>query len=300
VRHYATVCRGWQLPVLLESMRRHCGDFTLDALAWDFEADRNLGPEVYVQSRAGFLAKHPECAPERLPGPPRSPIDTVATVRWAFFFDVMKATRAPLTTLDGDLWFWSSPEPMFDEIGDAPMAVCPHGIPPRSFGLPGVCYETHRRYGLYNSGLVYFGLEGAGALAEMAEATREWSYTEVRQHPEDGQDDFGDQGALERIARRHGAREIIHPGVNVAPWNIHHRDPNMSYARTGDGQLEAEVVVVGRPLVVYHYSSLRFQPNGRVLQWADEGYAVSRAQQRLLYWPYVEACSRQLRAARAG
>lgn len=290
MRHYATVCREWQLPVLLQSMRRHCGEFKLHVLAWDYDPHDApwLGPDVVVTPREAFLRRAAGLwDPEMLPGPRRSAIDTVATVRWKYFLDVMADERAPLTTLDGDLWFWSSPEPMFEEIGDAPMAVCPHGIPPASLRLPGVVYETHRRYGLYNAGLVYFSQGGAASLGAMADATSEWSYTMVRKHPVDGLDDFGDQGALERIAHRQkGSVLIVHPGVNAAPWNIHQR---------GSELVDGQVLVGHRPLIVYHYSSLRLGPRGDVLQVADQGYAVSLEQQRMIYWPYIDAVREQLR-----
>src|SRR5262249_31004536 len=148
-------------------------------------------------TREDFLARHPEYAADRLPGRPRSSVDTVATVRWQFFCDVMEETGQPLTTLDGDLWFWSSPEPMFEEIGGSGFAVSPHRIPPGSARLPGVTLETHRRYGLFNGGLAYFA--DLPPAREMAARTYEWSYTEVIGLP-NGQFMFGDQGHLERVA----------------------------------------------------------------------------------------------------
>lgn len=274
-RHYATVCHERQLPVLFASMVRHCQPFVLHALAWDHDANGgavSAGADLRVYGRRDFLSRNPSFAPDMLPGPPRSAIDTVATVRWAFFAEVMRAERCELTTLDGDMWFWSSPDELFDEIGLADMAVCPHGIPPASFGLPGVTHETHHVFGKYNSGMVHLGTRDVAV--DMARRNHQWSYTQVCEHPGGGIN-FGDQGHLERVADEYGAHVVVHPGVNAAPWNIHQRGLRV----LGD------VVHVGhRPLVCYHYSSLHHGG-----QLADAAYAITPDQQRILYEPYLRA-----------
>lgn len=285
-RHYATVAHAHQIPVLLASMRRHCGDFRLFVLAWDYDPPLGSRPDVGFARREDFLHHHPDLEPSRLPGPPRLPINIIDTVRWAFFADVMEATGEPLTWLDGDQWFFSSPEPVYAELGaaGARFAVSPHRIPPRAAGLPGACLETHRCYGLYNSG---FGWAADRApLLEMAALTREWSYSAVRARA-DGGWDFGDQGHLERVAARHGAHVIQHPGVNLAPWNIH--DVRLT-ERSGLLLVDLWPVVDCRLLVTYHYSSMRFADFGdRVLQYADPGYEINDHQKALIYEPYAQA-----------
>ncbi len=271
IRHYATVCRPEQVRVLLESMRDHCGEFVLHVLAWDYDPPADE-PDVYFTLRDFFLRQHPECL--TLPGPPRSAVDTVATVRWKFYLDVMETTGQPLLCIDGDQWFWSSPEPMFEEIGRAPFAVSPHRIPQAARGLAGVTFETHRQFGLFNAGLVY--VADPLPLVDMAAAAHDWSYTQVRTHPVDGMPDFGDQGALERVAARYGAHVIAHPGVNVAPWNVH-----------GHLLIDGEPPTVdGEPLITYHYSSLR--PD----RLANPEYGINANQAGTLYVPYLRALDR--------
>lgn len=299
-RHYSTVCHERQLPVLLASMRRHCGDFRLHVLCWDFDGHDTgiVGNDVEFWPREMFLHAHPELDPIRLPGPPRSPVDTVATVRWAYFADVMESNGEPLTWLDGDIHFFSSPEPLYDELtaAGARFAVSPHRIPPRAAGHPGVCHETHAQYGLFNAGLGWAA--DPAPLLEMAEATRAWSYTEVRPHPDDGLPDFGDQGALERIACQRGAHVIEHPGVNLAPWNVH-RAHLRSFTPPGGPPLPASYPVVGhpqQPVIAYHFSSLRLNAAGDVVQMANPCYEISPWQAAVLYEPYLAA----VRAAAAG
>jgi len=113
VRHYATCARARELPVLLASMRKHCRPFVLHVLAWDYDPvgmpfwlphhDDDPGATVVrvnYTTRGAFLARHPDLEPSRLPGPPRSAVDVVATVRWAFFGDVMESTGEPLVIDD--------------------------------------------------------------------------------------------------------------------------------------------------------------------------------------------------------
>jgi hypothetical protein len=282
IRHYATVCRETQVDVLFSSMERHCGAFVLHVLAWDWEP-RSVGPGVAVVRRETFLARHPDYAPERMPGAPRSPINSAVTARWRFFADLVADLGQPLTTLDGDIWFWSSPEPMFEEIGAARLAVSPHRIPPAKWGRPGATFETHRKYGLYNTGFVY--LADPAIADELAALNLGWSDTVLRRLPE-GRVVFGDQGWLELVVEKHGAHVIEHLGVNVAPWNVHAH----SFERRDDGQ----IYVGGQPLVCYHYSSLHLGPDGSVGQFADPGYAITVGQTQIFYEPYLSV----LRAGR--
>lgn len=300
MRHYATCARARELPVLLASMRKHCRPFVLHVLAWDYDPvgmpfwlphhDDDPGATVVrvnYTTRGAFLARHPDLEPSRLPGPPRSAVDVVATVRWAFFGDVMESTGEPLVMQDGDIHYFSSPEPVFAEIGAARLAVTPHRIPPRSRGLPGVVLETHACYGRLNTGWSYAA--DPEPVREQAAAVRAWSYTEVRRHPIDGLPDFGDQGSWERIAARRRAHEIAAP-VNIGPWSVHDRP----LARGPGGA----VTFGGRDLVAYHFSSMRFAPDGSVQQYANACYEIERAPGvvELVYRPYLDAVA----AASAG
>ena len=277
-RHYVTACRAHEFPVLLASMERHCQPFLLHVLAWDWPFPAYVPANARIVSRGSFLSRHPEYAPERLPPPPRTRINEVCTARWRFLADVLQDFEAPATLIDGDLWFWSSPEPVFEEIGSAPMAVSPHAFAPAAAGLPGVTLESHRKYGVYNSGFTY--VASAAAAERLAALNWEWSHTELRTLP-DGRMVFGDQGWLEQVAGEVGAHVIQHPGVNVGPWNVH----TQVLRQAQDGT----VFFGGRPLIAYHYSSFRPGPGG---QLADPHYAVTTEQGRILYEPYAAALSK--------
>lgn len=275
MRTYFTACRDWQLPVLLGSMRRHCGAFRLVVFAWDWDPDWHAydRAEVHFITRAEFLVRHPEYA--QPPGPPRKTINLIDTCRWRVTADLIAGGRGPVTYVDGDQWFFSSPEPMFEEIGDARLAVSPHRIPPRALGLPGVCLETHRKFGLFNSG--FSVVADLGIAEEMAANVFRWSYSGSIEYPK-GVYYFGDQGALEQVATRERAHVIRHPGVNVAPWNA-----NCHRLEGRDGHLYVDDV----PLVTYHFSGL--DPGG---QLANTEYCVPPEYVDLVYRPYLAEVNR--------
>jgi hypothetical protein len=276
-RTYLTACRQHEVPILARSMLDHCEPFTLNVVAWDWDPGPNWGTEKgqfkYI-TRKQFLARHPEY--EHLPGPPRQTINMLDAARWRVTADLLADGAESVTYVDGDQWFFSSPEPVFKEIGAARLAVTPHGIPPAAAGVPGVTFETHRKYGFYNSGFWY--VADAGIAGEMADACFEWCYSNVVPQP-DGTYLFGDQGHLERVAHRRGALVIQHPGVNVAPWNVHARE----IEQAEDGTILAG----GRPLITYHFS--QFRPGVRA---ANPEYAVTPEQERLIYPPYLAELKR--------
>lgn len=278
MRHFSTTAHAALLPqlrVLHASMRRHCAPFRLHVLtedaavaSWCLTQD-----DVRAYSVADLLARHPDLAPECLPGPPRTPRELAIGWRWWLVVDLLKAGIGPVTNLDVDLWFVSSPEAVFEEIGGAEMAVSPHSFPRAELGLPGVTHESHIRYSSLNAGFVYFA--DLAPAAHFAELCREGPISEDRIHA-DGTVRWGEQGGEEIVAEAHGAHVIQHPGNNVGPWNVHGR----LLARAADGALWFG----GRPIVSFHFHSLR--PGE---QLANPVYAVNAQQAAWLYLPYAMA-----------
>ncbi|HXJ49639.1 MAG TPA: hypothetical protein VNF91_10770, partial [Candidatus Acidoferrum sp.] len=282
-RHYATVCHERQVPVLHRSMIRHCMPFVLHVLCWDWEPQIAEGREETPQGelhwaikytrRDAFLERHPSVMP--LPGPARNANETVCTIRWRFFCDVMEDTGQPLTAIDGDMMFFGDPEPLFNEIGDAPCAVSPHNFAPDSEGLPGVTLESHAKFSTKNGGWSYFA--DRTALERMRKLTDEWCKIGWRRMP-NGRLLFGDQGYLELLEEEHGAHVIRHPGVNLGPWSRYIRKLS-----TRDGQ----ILVDGQPLISAHFQSLKFDGE-RITQLADASYEITDDIVHVLYDPYVK------------
>lgn len=278
-RYLTTVDSGYlpRLKVLVGSMRVHCKPFRLAVLAWGRDAIEWCArqPDVDVTPLALFYLHHPEYLPSNLPGPPRERIDEVlCTARWKYAEDAVEQLGS-VTMLDADLMFWSSPEAVLDDVRGAPWAVLPHGFPRAAAGHLGVSWETHRKFGLYNGGWVYFN-DAAPARA-MAKLTWEWCYAGFRKWP-DGRETYGDQGQIEVAMVDHPAQQFLSPATCPGPWNVHAHE----VARVG-GRMHFD----GEPLVAYHYQSMRLQ--GSQVEFGDAGYELTLRQLELLYYPYLVA-----------
>jgi hypothetical protein len=214
----------------------------------------------------------------------RSPRDYVFTLASCLVASVLAATPAGevATYLDADLFFYSSPAPLFAAMEGA------------SVGLVGHRHHwwTRRleKYGRLNVGWVSFRADAAGRAAASWWRARclEWCFAWL-----DG-DRFADQKYLDHmIAALPGVREIDHPGANVGPWNVcRHR-----VGRRADGSF----VVDGRhPLVFFHYSGVVENPGG---EWSCSNISYLGPFPRLvreeLYRPYI-ARILEIRAAIGG
>jgi len=194
-----------------------------------------------------------------------------------------------ITYLDADVSFFSDPVALLDELGDASVLLVPERNP----------YFTGK--GSYNAGCISFRKVEAGmnALHWWRDRCLEWCFDRV----EDGK--FADQAYLDDVADRFRDVQILqHPGAGVAPWNGSYHSIERQ-----DGSL----VVDGRPLVFYHFQSVRlsyltgvFRRSPRLAKayWSsptrvrlfgaiDRGYSVSAAEKELLWLPYL----RQLQSA---
>lgn len=282
-RHWATTAHGVYLPqlrVLYTSLQRHCAPFRLHVLAEGREVFEWCREQADVEPTLvdALLWRHPRWAADRLPGPPRNGNELACAWRWRFVADLVARTGEPIVLVDADVMFWSSPEPIFDEIVAAGVALVPHAFAPAAAGLPGVTVETHLRYGRMNGGFSRWA--DPAAAERMAELTRLHSIAADHVLP-DGRVIWGDQGWLEVIQEEFGAHVIEHVGAAPGPWSVH----TQSLRQSHDGRL----FFGGRPLVSFHYSSLRWNPDGSLRQLFDPPYQVTVEQQRLLYDPYLAA-----------
>ena len=114
-----------------------------------------------------------------------------------------------LTYLDADLLFFSSVEPLFDEINGASIAAVEHRYTPRLAHLA--------VYGRFNVQWVSIRRdpEGLACLKKWRDQCVEWCFAVV----EDGK--LGDQKYLDAWPAEYpGFHVLSHPGAGVAPWNL--------------------------------------------------------------------------------
>jgi hypothetical protein len=182
-----------------------------------------------------------------------------------------------LTYLDADLYFFTSPEPIFAEMGDQSILIVGHRFPDH--------LKHYERNGIFNVGLLTFRRDrfALACLEWWRERCLEWCYD----RNEDGR--YADQGYLNDWPTRfEGVHVLAHAGCGLAPWNIGSQrlSKREGLPHTADGV----------PVVFYHFHGLRVW-NRWIIDpgWQYEA-TTPAAVRSLIYAPYVRELRRTLRA----
>jgi hypothetical protein len=148
-----------------------------------------------------------------------------------------------ITYVDADLLFYSDVEPLFDEIGDASIAIIEHRFTPR--------LKDREVNGRFCVEWVSFRRDeqGMACLGRWREQCIEWCYYRL----EDGK--MGDQKYLDEWPDRYSSCHILmHPGAGIAPWNY----AQYQFAIDAAGR----ITVQGSPLIFYHFHQFQLLDNG--------------------------------------
>ncbi|QAU45930.1 glycosyl transferase [Bradyrhizobium guangzhouense] len=168
-----------------------------------------------VPCRLGdFEAADPQVAATK---PTRSTIEYYFTCSPAWKLHVLanEPDAEWVTYLDSDLFFFASPEPIYDEMKGASFGIIPHHFTRR--------IAFRQRFGTYNVGWVSVRNceEGIAALRWWRERCIEWCFDYVDVEG----DRFADQRYLDRLPRLFpNVRIIENLGANLAPWNMAERE----------------------------------------------------------------------------
>jgi len=178
-----------------------------------------------------------------------------------------------VTYLDADLFFFSSPAPVFEELGSRSTLIIGHRYAPRDRHL--------EIYGIYNVGLLSFRNDEAAreCLEWWRARCLEWCYDRV----EDNR--FADQKYLDDWPERFRNVVVLqHKGTNVAPWNVFQYDITRQNGR---------VHIDSDELICYHFHRLKL-----LTGWlCDPGLthfrsgAVTPELRNWIYKPYLRALS---------
>lgn len=175
-----------------------------------------------------------------------------------------------LTYLDADLYFFSSPDPVFAELKDGAVAIHEHRFSPE-------LRQLQEENGRFNVGLMCFRRDARGlaALDWWRQQCLQWCYA----RPEDGK--LGDQKYLEQFPTRFSGVVILeHLGIGLAPWN------QAQYTiKGGDG---AAPTVNGQAVIFYHFHAFAVVGDGVVVA-AKHAYTIAEPIARACYAPYCEA-----------
>ncbi|MET4445539.1 hypothetical protein ABIB75_003821 [Bradyrhizobium sp. GM2.2] len=165
-------------------------------------------PHLVPCRLADFEAADPEVAATRST---RSTIEYFFTCSPAWMLFVLKREQDAdwVTYLDGDLYFYASPELIYQELQGSSVAIIPHRFT-RAIG-------RLKKYGTYNVGWVGVHNEpdGRAVIEWWRKKCIEWCYDYV-----DG-GRFADQGYLDTFPSLSArVRVIDNIGANLAPWNL--------------------------------------------------------------------------------
>ena len=182
-----------------------------------------------------------------------------------------------LTYLDADLFFYSSPDPIFKEFPNHSILIHEHRFTPSLKHL--------EQCGKYNVGLLCFRNDCSGmeVLNWWRKRCIEWCYMRV----EDGK--YADQLYLNDWPTRFkGVRVLENIGAGVAPWN------HEQYAYSID--VSNKILVNGKCLIFYHFHGLTFV-NPKVIIPAIHNHPLTEEILCLCFLPYVQELSRQIDTA---
>jgi hypothetical protein len=199
-------------------------------------------PHVEVIPLAALESAYPELASLKAARKTIEYYFTLSPFLPHYLFSTTDADR--ITYIDGDLYFFTSPRPVLDSLGDASVAITPHRF---SFE-----FRNHLIYGRFNVAWITYRRcpEGLACLDTYKAECTAWCFD----RPEDGR--FADQKYLDAWPQRYPSLRIIeHKGFNLATWNTH------NYMIRVKNNV---VMIDDDPLVFYHFASTQMLPDGGV------------------------------------
>jgi hypothetical protein len=260
---------------LYESLRKHCSSFALCVVCLDRESHAAITtmklPFVYAFSLSDVEKYEPTLRDARSNRTLVEYYYTLTPVIILYIFH--KIPEAKLVTyLDSDLYFFNSPDPLFDELKNNSISIIGHRFPDALLHLTA--------YGIYNVAWLTFRRDdhGMSCLRWWRDRCIEWCYDRL----EEGR--FADQKYLddwpERFSR---VVELRHKGANVAPWNLGRWNVR------GNG---SEVLIDDEPLIFFHFHRFRrVAPFVYDTNLARYGVRTSSIIRRGIFRPYVRTIS---------
>lgn len=189
------------------------------------------------------------------------------------------------TYIDADLYFFSDPQVLIDEMGDKDVSIIPHRYTPK--------YDQTEISGKYCVQFMTFKntTKGIEVLKWWRDRCIEWCYNRV----EDGK--FGDQKYLDDwMSRFDCVYELHNIGGGIAPWN----QQQYYFFEQGDFIQGAELNS-GRhfQVVFFHFHNLKSYKSERYRYFCAESYDLPNDVQKILYLPYVKELRRCYHCMRA-
>jgi hypothetical protein len=247
MRHFCTLFDSNYLIkgiAMLRSLKRHCPEAHVHVLCMDSLA-RDLLEQMDLSQVSLLSLSDVEDDALLAVKPGRSMAEYCWTLSPCLPWYLLQQNPDidSITYLDADLYFFSSLQPMFDEIGDASVVIIEHRFPPERKNL-----EINGRFCVEWVGFSR-DEQGMACLARWREQCIEWCFHRLEE------DRMGDQKYLDQWPGKFSRLHILgHLGAGVAPWNY----SQYSFGQDGQGSIS----VNGAPLIFYHFHQFQLLSNG--------------------------------------
>ena len=173
-----------------------------------------------------------------------------------------------ITYLDADLYFYSSLQPLLDEIGDSSIAIIEHRFPP--------AMKHHEIKGRFCVEWVSFRRDEQGlmCLTKWREQCIEWCFHRLEENR------MGDQKYLDQWPNEYKYLHILkHLGAGVAPWNY----SQYQFSKDDLGL----ITVNGEKLIFFHFHQLQLL-NNSTFDRMSNNYRLMGAEPEDVYQAYEE------------
>ena len=174
-----------------------------------------------------------------------------------------------LNYLDVDLCFFSSPEPIFKELGTSSIGIIEHNFHWTA--------QAKKIYGIYNVGWISFRNDEIGlkCISDWAEDCVNWCYQSLEN------DLYADQKYLDLWPKKYkGLKVIKNKGANLAIWNI--KNYKIGYNKK-------HVYIDGTKLIFYHFAGLKQLSKNKFDTKLSSYYVfLSETIKQHIYTPYLQ------------
>lgn len=287
MRHFCTLFDSNYLlkgVAMLRTLKQHCPDAQVYVLCMDGPA-RDILEQMDLPHVTCLSLSEIEDEALLAVKPGRSAAEYCWTLSPCLPWHILQQNPAvdAITYLDADLYFYSSLQPLFDEIGDASIVIIEHRFPP-----PFKHLEVNGRYCVE---WVSFRRDeqGLACLARWREQCIDWCFHRLEK------DRMGDQKYLDQWPAKYSGLHIIqHLGAGVAPWNysLYH------FGRNSEGT----ITVDGAPLIFYHFHQFQILSNGSFDRLSGTYRALGQEPELVfeVYEAALGAVLQEVRALRPG
>jgi hypothetical protein len=141
-----------------------------------------------------------------------------------------------VTYLDADLYFFSNPTQLDNEIGMSSVAIIEHRFSPNNLRL--------NKFGRFNAGWLSIrnDVTGYKCIEWWRACCLDWCYDRVEG------DRYADQKYFDKMPEMFNATIVANLGANLAPWNI----GNSTLSHKDD-----VLFVDGQPVIFFHFQGLK-------------------------------------------